>query len=231
MPAEDYEPIVIPVIFHVLNYVNKPGIASITITGETIRKNIARMNDVFNGKVSSDPNGGNAKITFRAAEYNDNGILLEEPGLHIYEMPDSTFTKDEEFRAFVFRRQSLVYDYKNFLNIWLINNPNGAASLVSVPSVIDDPENPIPGLSAEALPDDFPKTATDIGFFVNVSQFLNPFQSSDYFEISTPMARYLGLMTTQASKFNGGNLVNGDTDYCPDTFYYWNDNQIGRAHV
>ncbi len=224
LPAEDYEPIVIPVIFHVLNYVNKPGIASITITGETIRKNIARMNDVFNGKVTSDPNGGNAKITFRAAEYNDNGILLEEPGLHIYEMPDSTFTKDEEFRAFVFRRQSLVYDYKNFLNIWLINNPNGAASLVSVPTVIDDPENPIPGLTAEALTDGFPKTATDIGFFVNVSQFLNPFQSSDYFEISTSMARYLGLMTTQASKFNGGNLVNGDTDYCPDTFYYWNDN-------
>lgn len=21
------------------------------------------------------------------------------------------------------------------------------------------------------------------------------------------------------------NMVNGDTDYCPDTYYYWNDNQ------
>lgn len=225
LPKPNYEPIVIPVVFHVLNYVDKPGIATITVTAETVRKNIARMNDVFNGKVTTDPNGGDARITFRAAEYDDNGMLLDVPGLHIYEMPDSTFTKDEEFRDFVFRKgNKLMYDYKNFLNIWLINNPNGASNLVSLPNVIDDPENPIPGLSADVLPEDFPKTATDIGFFVNISYFMNPFQSTDYFEISTVMARYLGLMTTQATKMNGGNVVDGDTDYCPDTFYYWNDN-------
>lgn len=227
LPAMDYEPIEIPVIFHVLNYVNRPGVANITVTSETIRKNIDRMNDVFNGKVTTDPNGGDARITFRAAEYDNNGMLLEVPGLHIYEMPDEdeVFTRDEDFRAFVFEEgPSLMYDYKNFLNIWLINNPNGASDQVSLPTVIDDPENPIPGLTAEALTADFPKTATDVGFFVNISYFLNPFRSSDYFEISTVMARYLGLMTTQATKFNGSNMVNGDTDYCPDTYYYWNDN-------
>lgn len=225
LPVADYEPIEIPVIFHLLNYVNKPGYATITVTSQTVAKNIARMNDVFNGRVTTDPNGGNARITFRAAEYDDSGMLLEVPGLHIYEMPDSTFTKDEDFRAFVFRKGSrLMYDYKNFLNIWLINNPNGSSSLVAVPNVIDDPENPIPGLSAVAMTEDFPKTATDIGFFVNVSSFLNPFQNTDYFEISSVMARYLGLMTTQATGFDGGNLVDGDTDYCPDTYYYWNDN-------
>ncbi len=224
LPVIRYEPIEIPVIFHVLNYVNKPGVATITITAETVRKNIARMNDVFNGKVTTDPNGGDARITFRAAEYNDNGVLLEVPGLHIYQMPsDVTFTKDEEFRAFVFGKSSLMYDYKNFLNIWLINNPNGASSIVTLPTVIDDLENPIPGLNAGALTNDFPKQATDIGFFVNISNFLNPFQSTDYFEISTVMARYLGLLSTQATAFQGGNLVDGDTDYCPDTPYYWND--------
>lgn len=226
LPEVDYEPIEVPVIFHLLNYVGKPGYPEITITSETVRKNIERLNDVFNGKSTTDPNGGNARITFRAAEYDNTGMSLEVPGLHVYEMPsDSTFTLDDRYRNFVFgRKTTLMYDFRNFLNIWLIYNPNGAHYVASVPNVIDDPENPIPGLTTTAMPSVYPNSATDIGFFVNVSSFLNPDRSSDAFEISTAMARYLGCLPTLVSTLNGGNMVNGDTDFCPDTPYYYYDN-------
>ena len=39
------------------------------------------------------------------------------------------------------------------------------------------------------------------------------------------MAQFFGLLSTQASESEGvSNIVDGDTDYCTDTYYYWNDN-------
>lgn len=226
LPETDYEPLEIPVIFHLLNYVNQPGYATITLTEETIRKHIDRLNDIFNGRATTDPNGGNARITFRAAEYDNSGMRLEVPGLHVYEMPkDLTIIRVNEFENFVFGRPtSLMYDYRNFLNIWLINNQDGVNSVAAVPNVLDKSAEPIPGLLDNALGSDFPQAATDIGFFVGVSNFLNPDKVVDGFELATPMATYLGCLATQVSTAGEGNLVNGDTDYCPDTPYYWNDN-------
>lgn len=62
-------------------------------------------------------------------------------------------------------------------------------------------------------------------FLINMSAFLNPMNSTDFFEISNSMAQFFGLLSTQASESEGvSNIVDGDTDYCTDTYYYWNDN-------
>ncbi len=226
LPQDEYDEITIPLIFHVLTPAQNPSVAPIEITPETVMKNIERLNDVFNGKATTDPNGGNAKITFKPAEYDNNGIKLDNPGVHYYEIESSeTFEKSDDYLEYVMSKgTTLMYDYRNFLNIWLINDPTGSSFIVSGPTVIDRPEDPIPGLKAGAMPWPFPVKPTDIGFFISMSHFLNPLQTADYFEISTVMAQYLGLLSTQGMELYGEtNFVGGDTDYCPDTPYYWND--------
>lgn len=226
LPKTEYEQIVIPVVFHILNPASQPSIAPIEITPETVQKNIDRLNAVFNGEVTTDPNGGVAKITFKLAEYDDNGIPMDQPGMHTYEIPKKEeLADDDAYLAYIKSKGSvLMYDYKNFLNIWLINNPVVSSSLVTVPTVVDRLPNPIPGSDAGLMSENFPERATDIGFCINMSYFVNPMQSTDYFEISTIMAQYFGLLSTQVvENFAGTNFINGDTDYCEDTPYYWNN--------
>lgn len=226
LPKTEYEEIVIPVVFHILNPASQPSIAPIEITPATIKKNIDRLNAVFNGTVTTDPNGGVAKITFKLAEYDDNGLPMDEPGMHTYEIPKKEELTDEDaYLAYIKSKGSvLMYDYKNFLNIWLINNPVIASSIVTVPTVVDQLPNPIPGSKAELMPTNFPERVTDVGFCINMSYFVNPMQSSDYFEISSIMAQYFGLLSTQVVENSAGtNFIDGDTDYCEDTPYYWNN--------
>lgn len=226
LPQEEYDEIIIPVIFHVLIPAQNPSVAPINIAPETVIKNIGRLNDVFNGWATTDPNGGNAKIIFKPAEYDNNGIKLDNPGVHYYEIANSVILeKNDDYLDYVMSKgTTLMYDYRNFLNIWLINNPTGSSSIVSGPTVIDRSDDPIPGLNAEVLSGKFPTKPTDIGFFISMSYFLNPLQTADYFEISTVMAQYLGLLSTQGIELYGEtNFVNGDTDYCPDTPFYWNN--------
>ena len=227
LPQEEYEEIVFPVVFHVLTPALKAGEPVYDITAETIEKNIERLNNVFNGAITTDPNGGNAKISFRAALYDPSGVKLSEPGIHRWDVSaNEDFEEIEDFEAYILKNSMyLIYDYSNYLNIWLINYPSGSSFSVKVPNVILSGET-ISGLDAMEWPlEVFPSSPRDIGFFINMEAFLNPLSSSDFFEISNPMAQFFGLLTTQASENYGiSNIVDGDTDFCPDTYYYWNDN-------
>lgn len=230
---EVYEELVFPVIFHVLEEDTKFGIASVSITAESVKKNLERLNKVFNGLLTTDPNGGNAHIRFEAAVYDPSGVKLPDEGIHRYasKLPDSFWVQGEDAvkiaEDYVLKNDLyLMYDYRNYLNVWLINNPNGASSSAKVPTVILNGES-IPGLEATNWPvTGFPLRPRDVGIFIDMGHFLNPMSSSDFFEISTAVAQYFGLLTTRASGFaDYTNIVDGDTDYCPDTYYYWEDNQ------
>lgn len=228
LPTEEYEELEIPVVFHVMNQPSTPGIPDIDIQSSTIYKRLERMNDVFSGKVTTDPNGWNARIKFVPALFDNNGSLLESPGIHEYEIPSTVILeKDKDFSNYVYENaEELIFDYKHFLNIWLINNPKGSSSIVSVPNIIDDSANPILGLNAVEIVDPFPSKPEDVGFFVSMSDFVNPMQNTDYFEISTVMGKYLGLLVTQAYESSiAPNFKNGDTDYCQDTPFYWTSAQ------
>lgn len=228
MPTSVYEELEIPVIFHVLNQAATPGVANIEIKASSIINAIDRMNKVFSGNATTDPNAWDARIKFVPALYDNNGALLEEPGMHVFEVPSTVvFEKDKDFSDYVLEQsEELLYDYKHFLNIWLINNPKGSATIVSAPVIMDKDVEPIPGLKVEDEPVPFPSKPEDVGFFVGMSQFVNPRQNTDYFEISTVMGKYLGLLVTQAYDNSvTANFKDGDTDYCPDTAYYWSAGQ------
>lgn len=224
LPTETYEELEIPVVFHIMNQPSTPGIPSIEIDSSTVYKRIARMNDIFAGKVTTDPNAWDARIKFVPALYDNNGALLEKPGIHVYEIPSTeVLEEDKDFSNYVYENSDqLIYDYQHFLNIWLINNPKGSSSIVSPPTLIDDPDNPIPGLTAQKEMTPFPGKPEDVGFFVSMSDFVNPMQSTDYYEVATVMGKYLGLLSTQAYESSyASNFKDGDTDYCADTPFYW----------
>lgn len=227
-PRQQYEELIFPVIFHVLNPAEKVGVPSFKITTEAVSKNIERLNNVFNRLVTTDPNGGNARIRFVAAKYNTSGMKLMNEGINNWEISESIDFEDiDDYETYILKyKSSLVYDYRHYLNIWLINYPQGSSFYVKAPNDIL-PGETIPGLIANEWPvENFPLKPRDVGFFINISSFLNPMSNADFFEISNPMAQFFGLMTTQATENRGTtNLVNGDTDYCPDTYYYWNDGQ------
>ena len=151
---------------------------------------------------------------------------MDYPGVHYHEIGNTVILEEsDDYLDYIMSKGTvLMYDYRHFLNIWLINNSKSSSSIVTAPTVIDRPEDPIPGLNAGEMPDDFPLQPADVGFFIDMSYFLNPLQTTDHFEISTVMAQYLGLLSTQASEAYGEtNFIDGDTDYCEDTPYYWND--------
>ncbi|HJA16000.1 MAG TPA: hypothetical protein H9796_13140 [Candidatus Butyricimonas faecavium] len=227
LPEQTYKELEFPVIFHVLNPAEQVGVPSFKITEEVVKKNLERLNDVFGRVVTTDPNGADARIKFVAAKYDVSGMKLAEEGIHNWEISASESFEDiDDYEEYVRRNElNLIYDYRHYLNIWLINYPQGANASVKSPTVILSGEY-IPGLNAQWWPlDQFPEKPRDVGFFINMSAFLNPMSSTDFFEISNPMAQFFGLLSTQASEnYEGSNLVNGDTDYCPDTYYYWNDN-------
>lgn len=225
--TSDWKDIEIPVIFHILNPTQQVGVAQITITEADIDKCIKRLNDVFSGSVSSDPNGFNTHIRFVPAVYDANGAKLNHAGYHAVTVKSTTaITDDEGYQEYVMAHPELIFDYTRFLNVWVVNNSKGSSSIAASPNVIDNAANAIPGLSPGTIDEEFPKKATDVGVFVNMSYIINPNQQTDHYEFATTMARHLGLLTTMAYKSLGqSNMVNGDTDYCADTPFYWNLSQ------
>ena len=97
LPTEDYEELEIPIIFHVMQQPATPGVPTINIDTATVYKHINRMNKVFAGLATTDPNGWNAKIKFVPAVYDNSGVKLDCPGVHYYDIPSSVvFEKDDK---------------------------------------------------------------------------------------------------------------------------------------
>lgn len=228
LPEENYEELVFPVIFHVMNPAEEVGVPKFTVTEESVKTNLERLNNVFNSLVTTDPNSWKANIRFEPAKYNPSGVKLSVAGIHQWNISASEKFEDiDDYEAYVLsKKSSLMYDYRHYLNIWLINFPKGSTASAKAPTVIL-PNETIAGLYAKEWPViGFPEKPKDVGFFINMSSFLNPITSANFFEISNPMALFFGLLNTEASEMNGmSNMVDGDTDYCADTYYYWNDNQ------
>lgn len=227
LPEEEYEELVFPVIFHVLNSAPTIGTPTFKITAEAVKKNLDRLNQVFNRLITTDPNGGSARIRFEAAKYDPSGMKLPLEGIHQWNISgDENLDGIDDYEEYVNKqRVYLLYDYRHYLNVWLIDGERATSSSAMSPTVIL-PDESIPGLNASDWPvNGFPLTARDVGIFIGMQVFLNPMSNTDFFEISKPMAQYFGLLSTEVSTSNGvPNIVNGDTDYCPDTYYYYNDN-------
>lgn len=223
LPKEEYEEVVFPVIFHVLTPPAKDGI-SFEISSEGLQKKLDRLNDIFNRRATRNPNGGNAKITFKLALYSQKGMLLEHPGRNQTELSQS-FDNQKVFEEFLFK--NYMWNPKDYLNVWVVKNEKSDAWSVPDKYVAKSPRkysmffDPVPGLAMIGI-DPNSWTAENIydgGVLVNYQSFFNPgADEADLFEFATAFGVHFGLLATEV-KSDASNIVEGDTDYCPDTYY------------
>ena len=80
--------------------------------------------------------------SFKPAEYDNNGIKLDYPGVHYHEIGNTVILEEsDDYLDYIMSKGTvLMYDYRHFLNIWLINNSKSSSSIVTAPTVIDRPE-------------------------------------------------------------------------------------------
>lgn len=243
LPDESYEELVIPVIFHMLIPPKSDG-PEYDISQEYLEMRIAEMNDIFNRRITTDPNGGNVKITFRLAEYNNAGVKLQEKGKHVVKISSSDMNwinrKAEDYGLSSAYDQYIIVVWKTclwnptrYLNIWLtkfsaISSESGAYSYkFSAPTDMYTSYDPasIPGLKNIRLVEQFGynevESALEVGVMVNYNAFLNPqTQGSNEFSLATVLGGYYGLLETNCNDYVYLN-PDGDNDYCPDTYNYY----------
>lgn len=237
LPDPDaYQEIVFPVIFHLLipPYSSRP---SYSISVEKLQEKLDRVNQIFNGLASKNPNGGNARIRFELAEYDQEGKLLDEKGKNVINLT-TALANQSAYENYI-NAPGRIWNPKHYLNIFVAKysdswTSTGAYTYVATaPGVIKRGAEPIPGITAKEV-DDF--TANDVKSYKDVAMMLNfegvlninSNEKNDATELATIFGYYLGLKTMQ---YASGNLVDGDTDYCPDTYVYslTNNNSIYKT--
>ena len=187
---------------------------------EELQKRLDHLNDIFNRRATSDPNGGNAKIIFKLAEYDPSGRLLLEKGKNKVELAEEMSKSDYED----YINSKLIWDPARYLNVWLAKYSTSSSVSntysVSAPEVILEGYESIPGLKMQVVSDysaSDVENYTDVGMMINIRDFFAT-DGKSYFDLSLVFGLYYGLLYTDQDDNN--TFVNGDNDYCPDTYSF-----------
>lgn len=233
LPEVPREELVFPVIFHIITPAPTVS-ATYEVSQQRLQEEIDRLNKIFNKEATTNPNGGVAKIRFELARYNEKGILLEEPGKDKHQIPVATTPSgDKEYVKYINQTAALIWDPNKYLNIWIAKWSNSwkedgtGTFYVEMPNVILPDAEPIPGLKNPRELSSFSKAdvqdISDIGILVNYVGFLdyNAYDRNNKPELATAVGKYFGLLDMTLFSYRGvTNIVDGDTDYCPDTYVY-----------
>ena len=233
LPEMDYEEIVVPVIFHVM--VPPPSIGpAYSVSSEELQKRLDHLNDIFNRRATSDPNGGNAKIIFKLAEYDPSGRLLLEKGKNKVELAEEMSKSDYED----YINSKLIWDPARYLNVWLAKYSTSSSVSntysVSAPEVILEGYESIPGLKMQVVSDysaSDVENYTDVGMMINIRDFFAT-DGKSYFDLSLVFGLYYGLLYTDQDDNN--TFVNGDNDYSYYSGYssgIYKNNRLYREDV
>lgn len=237
VPAEQYAEIVVPVVFHLLVPHASKGPA-FTVNEQYLEEILQHASDIFNRKITTDPNAANAKVTFRLAEFQENGGRIPSKGktttnLTIAETPDqdaSWSVKRDAYKALAIKKK-LVWDPNKYLNIWLCYFSDGMSAdgsrsaITTGPGYIisEEAKASIPGFSFNVAPSISGSDITDctqVGILANYQSFFNPnAQGGNVFQLATYFGQYFGLLFTDQDV--NEDWENGDNDYCPDTYFYY----------
>lgn len=227
-----WQEIEIPLMFHIM----EPPSAvrpTFTISVENLQLKVDQLNRVYNNQVAATPNGGNAKIKFVLAKYDLSGRLLAERGMRKVAVVDNMNLAG--YKEVIAKN---LWNPAQYLNVYLCKfadnyNPDGSLSYAApMPNMILKGASPIPGITAREVPafnSNEVKDVTDVSIIWSLTEFFDPsrWDKDNALEFSTVMGYHLGLLNTEAkSVYNSSTgkydyvLVNGDSDYCPDTEVY-----------
>jgi len=227
-PLQDTESmpeIVFPVMFHLMvpPPSNKPAYS---ITSAQLQEKLDRLNVIFNRQRTTNPNGGNAKIVFKLAEFDRAGKRLKAKGQETINV--AAGLTDVQYKQLI--NTTKIWDPNKYLNIYVAKfadnwTSSGALSYIAeAPKVILSSAATIPGLTTTpvaAYSETDVKDFSEAAILLNYGEFFNPalWVSNNPLELATVIGYFFGLKTNKAS-FNDSNVVNGDTDYCADTYMY-----------
>ena len=210
----------IPLIFHVVeNKENAEVYKNMDFSAE-ISKVVENMNLVFSGqKIPNAPHSMDSKIRFVLATEDPDGKMLETPGIHYVNLgeveDDEVLTKIDE---------NYLWDSNKYLNVWLAFYPYWGwyGPLAEAPMhITTDNDQVLPGLndnmSLVTEGDDVPySTATDIGIVLTPTDLNAP-------NLLYSIGIHYGLIPTRCKDggWGGTPIVDGDVDYCFDTYSWW----------
>lgn len=200
--------VTIPVVFHILPTVKTKN-ACDGVTNEFVDKLIARLNQVFAGEMYAAPSAIDSGIRFELADKDPQGKLLETPGIRREDRKSETTA---ELTKYV--KENLMWDPVRYLNIWIYDSsPYSDPS--KAPAYVLNNGTEIPGLDldvVEKAEDAAYSTPAAIGITIAASKVFST-------NLENTIGIFFGLLPT-AYKDWEENLVDGDTDYCPDTYAY-----------
>lgn len=203
-----YETIEYPVIFHIIQNKTQVDLGQ-GIGSDIVYYAFDVINNCFSRKSAFSPNGADSKIRFRLAEYDPKGNRIEKAGINYYSLSDAGLAALRDLNN-IKNNPDICWDYKKYLNIWVIDNMSSTAQ---APQYISDAADldQIKGISFTQLPineiegQDY--NISDIGLIFKAKDF-----ATEDVGYATQMGKFFGLLETKSKK----------EDYCDDTFTYTN---------
>lgn len=210
IPDNRYQAITYPIVFHIIQTSDE-----IKNYGEVQTKRLMeyfdKLNQVFNGQLSVNATGGNAKISFRLAQYDPLGRPLTQPGINKYTLETGAIGTD--FYGFI-KNKGLNWDPSKYLNVWLIRGAEQKENNYCRPYVMWEnyPAN-LPGLTLTTVAKETARTAEprESGILVDLKGVTS--YNSDVQDMLYYFGQYFGLLTN----YGGDTPVN---NYCPDALTF-----------
>ena len=216
-PVIEFPAITIPVVFHLLvtdeNVIKYDG-----ITTELLQRFIERANKVFSGTYADDPVAVDSKIRFELATVDDRGNKLATPGINRVEMGDPDYGEVEEYI-----NENLLWDPDRILNIWVNDEIYGTNAYG--PAYVLDNGTTIPGFELTSV-----TTAGEVefssweeaGMTMSVGSIfsLNKSGSGNSEHLEYYLGTHLGLLPTVYNSYSDIEFIDGDVDFCSDTYTY-----------
>lgn len=219
--ADDaYETITYPVVFHVIQDKTKVELGQ-GVGSDIVNYAFNTIYNCFARTAAFSPNGADSKIRFRLAEYDPDGNKMAEKGINRYSLPTSDLNALDLEK--IKNNPQICWDYKRYLNIWIVENKD---NVVSTPRYIlntTDLEQ-IQGINIEQASlveiEAQEYSLTDIGLIYGAKDFA--IEDVGY---PTQIGKFFGLLETKSQK----------EDYCEDTFAYekyrepWNSDESASS--
>lgn len=204
-PDNAYEVIEYPVVFHIIQ--NKKNVDfGLGIGSDIVYYAFDIIHNCFARTTTFSPNGADTKIRFRLAEYDPQGKKMTEKGINRYPLPEKEL--DELTMDGIKNNPQVCWDYKKYLNIWVVEDFGNSATTPKYIAASADLDQ-IKGIGVSKLPVDEimlqDYTLMDIGLIYDATDF-----ATEDVGYATQMGKFFGLLETKDKK----------EDYCDDTFTY-----------
>lgn len=195
--AEEFEEVTYPVVFHMITTKINEEYGE-AIPTENVDKLINALNTAYGRIGIITPNGANAKVKFKMAEYDIDGDKMKTPGINTILISDEAYA---DLGSNVDNVPEVLWDSKKYLNIWVMKS--GKSSKL--------PSHAIAGFELDGLDLELVDETFDInslspdkkGFIIKWSSFAQ--NDLDYGKL---FGTFFGLYETKGE------------DYCSDTFIW-----------